>query len=314
MKQINVLWVAILIVSGGCARSSDPTRALRTPQPLEADHLHNVYRVHARVISGGQPDGEAAFGELRSLGIKTVISVDGAKPHVELARKYGLRYVHLPHGYDGVPESRARELAKAVRDLPGPVYIHCHHGRHRSPTAAAVACVGAGILDRAEALTVLQAAGTSKKYRGLYGSAKKAQRFDAAILDKMDTDFPEMADVPAMADAMVAIERTFDNLKAIEQANWKTPPDHPDLDPPHVALLLREHYAELLRMEETRKQPVQFQQLLRESESAAIVLETSLRKGDGQQQGGILKKSFAQISADCGACHRKFRDVPLGLK
>ena len=105
--------------------------------------LPNAYRLHPRVISGGQPEGEQAFARLKELGVKTVISVDGARPEVELARKYGLRYVHLPHGYDGVPDERASELAKAVRDLPGPVYIHCHHGKHRSPAAATVACVAA---------------------------------------------------------------------------------------------------------------------------------------------------------------------------
>ena len=38
----------------------------------------------------------------------------------QLAKKYGMRYVHLPHGYDGIPEERIAELAKAVRDLPQP--------------------------------------------------------------------------------------------------------------------------------------------------------------------------------------------------
>jgi len=107
------------------------------PVKLNALHLPNAVHVHAKVISGGQPDGEAAFQELHRLGVKTVISVDGAAPDLELAKKYGLRYVHLPHGYDGIPEPRVQELAKAVRDLEGPIYIHCHHGKHRSPAAAA---------------------------------------------------------------------------------------------------------------------------------------------------------------------------------
>ena len=57
------------------------------------------------------------------LGVKTVISVDGAKPDVDLAKKHGMRYVHLPHGYDGVPDDRAKELAKAVR-RPGRPDLH----------------------------------------------------------------------------------------------------------------------------------------------------------------------------------------------
>src|SRR4029453_11584488 len=135
------------------------------PQRIDSELLPNAYRLADKVISGGQPQGEAGFAELKNLGVRTIISVDGAKPDVELAKKFGLRYVHLPHGYDGVPDERVRELAKAVRDLPGPIYIHCHHGKHRSPTAATVACVAAGLLRPEAALTVLKTAGTSENYR-----------------------------------------------------------------------------------------------------------------------------------------------------
>ena len=146
------------------------------PQPavlekLPTKHLPNALQVHPKVISGGQPEGEAGFAELKELGIETIVTVDGAKPDVELAKKYGLRYVHLPHGYDGIPEERVEELAKAVRDLPGPIYIHCHHGKHRSPAAASAACVGAGLIDPKDARQVLVVAGTSESYRGLYQTA-----------------------------------------------------------------------------------------------------------------------------------------------
>src|SRR5688500_5709584 len=111
------------------SRSQPAVATEATPKKLAAEHLPNPWQDHPKVISGGLPEGDKAFKELADLGVKTVISVDVAKPDVALAKKYGLRYVHLPHGYDGVPELRAKELAKAVRDLPGPVYIHCHHGK-----------------------------------------------------------------------------------------------------------------------------------------------------------------------------------------
>src|SRR5262245_50112426 len=145
----------------GCARQSPaPSAAAPTtidfrPQHLAAEHLPNPWRIHPKVISGGLPEGDAAFAELIALGVKTVISVDGAQPDVASARRFGLRYIHLPHGYDGVPPERMKELAKAVRDLPGPIYIHCHHGKHRSPAAAAVACVGAGLLAPSAAEPIL---------------------------------------------------------------------------------------------------------------------------------------------------------------
>jgi protein tyrosine phosphatase (PTP) superfamily phosphohydrolase (DUF442 family) len=274
--------------------------------------LPNLYRLHEKVLSGGQPEGEAAFAELARLGVKTVISVDGAKPEVALAAKHGLRYVHLPHGYDGVPETRAKELAKAVRDLPGPIYIHCHHGKHRSPAAAAVACVGAGLLEPQAAVAFLRTAGTSENYRGLYQAAERARRIDDAVLAALKPDFPEMAKLPAMAEAMVSIEHHHDHLKQIAAANWQPPVKHPDLVPAHEALLLREQFTELLRAAEMKQQPAGFRDLIRESETAAGELEAALTRG--KENPTAAAAALAKVTQHCSACHKTYRDVPLGEK
>src|SRR5581483_3702797 len=71
--------------------------------------LKNAHRLTDRVLSGAQPEANVAFRELAALGVKTVISVDGAAPDVASAHKAGLRYVHLPIGYDGIPAARALE-------------------------------------------------------------------------------------------------------------------------------------------------------------------------------------------------------------
>ncbi len=49
--------------------------------------------------------------------MKTIISVDGATPNVAMAEKYGMRYVHLPHGYDEFQLS-------VVKNLPKPSVIY----------------------------------------------------------------------------------------------------------------------------------------------------------------------------------------------
>lgn len=121
--------------------------------------------------------------------MRTVISVDGAKPDVKLAKKYGIRYVHLPHGYDGIQEQRAREPARAVRDLEGPIFIHCHHGKHRSPAAATTACIAVGLIAPENGLSNLKAAGTSESDRGLYQSVQEAHPLDKALLDELNTEF-----------------------------------------------------------------------------------------------------------------------------
>ena len=288
------------------------------PVKLNALHLPNAVQVHAKVISGGQPDGEAAFQELHRLGVKTVISVDGAAPDLELAWKYGLRYVHLPHGYDGISEQRAKELAKAVRDLEGPIYIHCHHGKHRSLAAAAAACVSAGLIDPSVAATILKIAGTNPNYRGLYQSAEVARKLDQAVLDAITIDFPEIATLPAMAEAMVHLEHTQDRLKQIAAAELKLPESHPDLDPAHEALLLREHFTEMLRMDHVAKEPEEFREILRDSETAAGELETAIVKwnemGRPSPTPDSITVSFTRVSKACMTCHQQYRDVPLSEK
>jgi len=292
--------------------SAAETKAPQQPKKLEAKALPNAIHLTEKVISGGQPAGEAGFAELEKLGVKTVVSVDGAKPDVATAKKHGLRYVHLPHGYDGVPNERLLDLAKAVRDLPGPVYIHCHHGKHRSPAAAAAACESLGLLTTDEALAVLKLAGTNPGYRGLFRTIEEAKPQAAKTLDEWRSDFLETVDVPPMAEAMVGVEHTHDHLKQVAAAGWKAPPDHPDIDPPHEALLLMEHFTELLRTDKVNGQAKAFVEIMRRSEADAAALEQALRNGDVAPKE--LTAIFDRITADCAACHTTFRDVPIQEK
>jgi hypothetical protein len=288
------------------------------PERLSVAGLPNAIRIHGRVISGGEPAGEAAFSSLAELGVKTIISVDGAKPDVELGARHGLRYVHLPHGYNGVPDRRAKELAKAVRDLPGPIYIHCHHGKHRSPAAAAVACVAAGLIEPAQALPILKAAGTSEGYRGLFQSAASARRIDDEQLDSLAVEFAAAAKVPPIADAMVQLEEAFDHLKSFAEVRWQPLAQQPDLEPAHEAQLLKEHYHELARTAEAERKPKDFRALLHEAGQSSEQLERSLhswqKTGRSASELVALSDAFMTVTKQCTACHQRFRDVPLSEK
>ncbi len=300
------------------ASSADEASAESSVQKLTAQHLPNAWRLHSKVISGGLPEGTAAFQELKDLGVKTIISVDGAKPDVELAHQFGLKYVHLPHGYDGVPTERARELAKAVKELEGPIYIHCHHGKHRSPTAATVACIGTGLLKPEMGLQILKMAGTGENYRGLYLSAAQAVRFDDALLDALQVEFRESVDLPPIADAMVKIEHCFDHLKQLDKSQWVVESQQPESDPAHMALLLREHYTELLRSNDLSRQPAGFIDLVAACELEAQELEKSMSQWKDQRYArpapDRVTKGFAAVAASCTSCHKRFRDIPINEK
>lgn len=297
-----------------------PSKASAASAPVKInddDRIHNVFRIHERVYSGGQPIGDAGFQLLKELGIKTVISVDGAKPDVARAAKFGLRYVHLPHGYNGVPAGRAAELAKAVRELDAPIFIHCHHGKHRSPAASAVACVTAGLIPPEASLPILAAAGTSKSYRGLYESAEEARAMDPAVLEQLAVEFKQVAEVPAMADAMVQIEHRHDHLKQLAANGWELLPEHPDVAPAHEALMLREHLTELLRTDEVQQQPPGFRKLLQQGEQHAQSLEEAYRQWRTARTAERLQRlngALEAVNKNCVTCHAEFRDVPLDEK
>ncbi|MEE2971630.1 MAG: hypothetical protein VX672_00755, partial [Planctomycetota bacterium] len=164
------------------------------PAPRDAPGIHNLVAFHDGVISGSVPDGGAGFGSLEALGVRTVVSVDGAVPDVASARARGLRYIHLPIGYDGFDEERRMQLTRAVLDglSDGAVYIHCHHGVHRSAGAAAAVAVGAGWSTPEAGIERMRVSGTSPRYAGLFRCVERSTRLDSERLEAVETDFPEV--------------------------------------------------------------------------------------------------------------------------
>ena len=106
--------------------------------PQEFPGLHHVFSLSDNIISGAEPDGDRALAEIASMGVKTILSVDGKAPDVETARDYGMRYVHVPIQYKGISTDELLVITKTFREAEGPFYVHCFHGKHRGPAAAAV--------------------------------------------------------------------------------------------------------------------------------------------------------------------------------
>ncbi len=311
MRQRTTAIVLVALLAGGCARPWQPAAASADPPDsarVEAPGLHNVFRITEKLYSGSSPDGDEGFRSLQKLGIKTIVTVDGLRPDVERAHKFGMRYVHLPIGYDGMTREQALRIDRAVRDLPGPIYLHCHHGMHRGPAAAAVAHL---CLDEhctvAMAVAEMRRAGTDPHYTGLYAAPGQIGRPTAAELDRVPSDFPELAPVPALAEAMDAIDGRLDALKLLRAAGWRTPADHPDLDPPHEALQLREQFREAARLPDVHDRPEEFRRLLAEAEESARGLEVVLRGGKDR---AAADRAFQGVNTACVRCHSKYRDVP----
>jgi hypothetical protein len=274
---------------------------------VEAPGLHNAFRLTDKLYSGSSPEGQEGFASLRQLGVQTVISVDGARPDVETAHKFGLRYVHLPIGYDGVPREQGLRIAKAVRDLPGRVYLHCHHGKHRGPAAAAVAHICLDDTCSVEtALAEMRHAGTDPHYTGLYAAPREFGKSTTVDLDGVPSDFPEVSEVGGLAQIMVGIDERWERLKLIRAAQWQVPADHADLDPPHEALQLREQYREASRLATVQERKDEFRQWLSEAEDGASILEQSLR---GNVDSKVAEAAFRKLTDGCPQCHARYRDT-----
>ena len=295
--------------------ASSPAAKITPPpvgaaKPVDYPGLPNVVTYHDGFICGGVPEGKAGFDTLAAMGVKTIISVDGSVPDIAEAKAHGMRYVHLPFGYNGFDEPRELEMAQAVERFEGggPIYIHCHHGKHRSASAAGTVSVCMGWMDNAEAAQLMKVSGTAPNYTGLYKCTADAKPLTPAQLSAAPANFPEVTRPNGFVESMVAIDETNDRLKAIEKHGWKAPADHPDLAPVAEAAQLESLFRVLGETERAKPKAGkgEIATLLGQAGERAQGLEDMLAKGEPDP--AKLSAQFALIASSCKNCHAKYRD------
>ncbi len=286
--------------------ATPPSMADATPRDYPG--IHNAVAFHENFISGSAPEGDGGFATLSAMGVRTVISVDGAEPEVALASARGIRYIHLPIGYNGFDEARRLQLARAVRDAMavGPVYIHCHHGKHRSAGAAAAIATALGWSTADEGVARMKIAGTAPNYVGLYDCAANATVVSVAAINAVPADFAPVWKPSSFVQAMVEMDVAFENLKAIEGAGWNAPPGHPDLVPAAEAGRLADLHRLLIGTDSAAGRPPELGELMRQGSVRVQALENSLLEGNAS--AAELSAQLRQINASCKDCHVKHRD------
>lgn len=270
---------------------------------MELPGIHNAYRVAESIYSGSQPEGDEAFAALVKLGVTTVVSVDGSKPDVDAAHRHSLRYIHLPFGYDGVPTNRIPELTKAVQSAKGAVFVHCHHGMHRGPTAVAVICEATQGWTTNQAQAWMRQAGTAADYAGLYRSVVAFQKPSPMQLRAV-RELPEIARTSSLVDAMVAVDEHYSKLKSCQKAGWKAPASNPDITPEHEALLLWEQFQEIARTADTAHRSPDYRARLKDAQDVT----DALRRGLPAPAAGAPDAAFAKVGSACLACHQRHRN------
>jgi len=297
------------LVLSGSAYDAALLAELPAQQSVEGPGLYNMYWLSDSILSGSEPEGRASLAHLASLGVRTVLSVDGKAPEAELAASLGLRYVHVPIQYAGIEPEQQLAIAKVFRELPGPFYVHCFHGRHRGPAAAAIGRVVLDGAPRERALAEMrQWANTSGDYEGLYAVIACAQLPSARESADFDFDFPERQRFEGLRAVMVPLVRHWDELKAARLRGWELDPQHPDGSPAQEALILAGLYGALDELEDARATHADFTGALVNGRAAAQRMHELLRNGGVEDAPEALEAAYQELSASCRDCHRGHRN------
>jgi protein-tyrosine phosphatase len=258
------------------------------------------------LFGGSEPDSPEHFEFLRSMGVRAVLSVDGATPNAGEAARHGIRYFHVPIGYDGVPVEKQAGMVRVLREADGPVFIHCHHGKHRGPAAAACLLVATGAISNKAGLRILEESGTSSAYKGLFEAVQESGRLSQDQIESAELP-PAMVDPGDAAARMADIDRLHDSIKAIRKNGWQTIPASPDQTPERQALLLYEALVEFDRLVEDEDISADFRRLSRDSIEAAGALSSAL-SGVEASRVAIADQAAERLRKSCSACHEKFRN------
>ena len=332
MKRVTLLIASVLATSvGGLFLSSasaagDPPVAPQSPVapaagpavPAAPDDtaakkcIHNFFHLSKKIMSGAQPENDEDFAALAAAGVKVILSVDGSLPDVEGAKRHGMRYVHLPIGYDGILPEQSLKIAQTFSSFEGPFFVHCHHGKHRGPAACAIGRMLLDGITPEQAVSEMKRAGTGAQYKGLYAVPVEFKSPPKDKLKVPESELPELSPPKGLTAAMVSIDHGWTRLKAVREAKWGVPKDMPDVDPAHEALILTEGFKEIRRALNPATAPdPAFLALLSEVEKASSDLTAALQKD--RLNAKAAESAYERVGKSCVSCHAQFRDnvVPL---
>lgn len=303
------VFVAVGCAGGGTDNDAGSEAAVAESSVTYDDHgdpvgLHRYHKWSERLTQGAQPKGEEAFRNLAALGYTTVLTVDGAIPDVENAEKYGLRYVHVPIGYDGVPRDAAARIVAAVERSEGPVYVHCHHGKHRGPAAMVTARMFLDGISPEQAVEEIRESGCSPKYEGLYRDTANFELTREEVDAVTEEDLPSVVLPDGLLDAMVHVSHRWEGVQLVREAGWGVPPSSPDIAPAHEATMLWEYLRESGRLPEAKEYGKRYIEMTTVSEQAAYKLAEAIRAENFE----AAERHYQALKVSCNTCHTAYRN------
>ena len=282
--------------------------------PGEYPGLHNVFVLSDSIVSGAEPQGREALEQVASMGVRTILSVDGKVPDAETAEALGMRYVHVPIQYKGIEREELLKIAKTFRELEGPFYVHCYHGKHRGPAAAAVGRVVLDGVPRDRAIAEMrQWCATSSKYEGLYAAVAAAEIPTADETAAFGFDFEPAHTFEGLRAGMILMARTWDLVEVVDQSAWALDPEHPDVDPLQQATQLHQLFELIADQEEMASWQDDFRAWLEQGRAGS---ERLMRALSSCSQDGVLDaewraeadRAYDLVRESCTRCHAGYRN------
>lgn len=256
-----------------------------------------VYREVSDTISfGSEPTGIRHLRSLHARGVRVIVSVDSARPHVEDAKSLGLRVVHIPTQYSGFSTESLGGLVRIGRETNEKVYVHCHHGKHRGPTAAMIIALSKGILNTEKALSIMADAGTGKEYKGLWEAVRKFNPADDFL---PLPNFFEEQPADLVAEQMLIADESLEFLKLyVKSSSGQEKREQAS----HKLLLLRESFAESQRFSDPDAKDL--------NDRYANIWQhvESMRESLDGNRDINLSKQVERLEASCKSCHEEHRN------
>ncbi|QGJ69816.1 Hypothetical protein PBC10988_15030 [Planctomycetales bacterium 10988] len=287
--------------------AEEPRQSEPLPKPGELnlcplgdrEGVHHLHQIDPQLFSGAEPEGETGIATLAKLGIRTIVCVDSLPPSQAIAEKYGIKVIHIPLTYAEITEDSKSKFKAVLESQKKPIFVHCHHGKHRGPAAAAIFWQIMRKGSHEDALKILETVGTSKEYQGLWRDVSNfsPDQLKPVSADELVADASE----PGFAHSMAIIDRFFLQLDKDRAADWKRTNPEEKLTSAQYALLLKEAFREGHRL---LKPDVEYRHLVKESEQLCGELEEALKAKQLQKATQL----FYKIEDGCISCHSDYRD------
>jgi len=283
------------------------TVSIEAQTPTTFAGLKQVVAFHEDLFSGSKPDGELGMDSLMKLNVDTIICVDGVAPDVKGAREYGIKTIHIPLKYNAPNKAQILDLATAVSmsRVGGNVYIHCHHGKHRSAAAAALVSIALGFSTPQAMKSRMEVAETWPHYTGLWEAVERQEAVNIFKILDNEKPFPSMVKPEGMTAQMVAVDEAFDRLLLVKQSGWVIPESHPDLAPASDAGLIAETFRSMQLAPETQLIKFDFTTQVINAVHQASGLEKALKIETLDTKS--LDQYLHRVDQSCINCHAAVR-------